>query len=169
MACNAWRRLDLRPPADLRAVCEFLNVELIYETPPNGSRGLYLLDGDRASIYVSPTMPRIGALRLILAHEIGHAILGTSGVLGACFVDEKLDGRETDPTEQEANAQASDWLLPEEKYSRFLETSRGVFTKCRVENFAEEAGINPGIVVGRLQHDSYMPYSSMRHYLTRVA
>lgn len=73
VACSAWKRLQLQPPADLRAVCDFLEVEVVYQTPPMGSRGLWVTDGHTSTIYICPELPH-RLQRLVWAHEIGHAI-----------------------------------------------------------------------------------------------
>lgn len=51
--------------------------------------------------------------------------------------------------EDEANRFAADFLIPPDKTSRLKQ----LVTDGDVEAFAEEIGIAPGIVVGRLQHD----------------
>ncbi|HEY3318460.1 MAG TPA: helix-turn-helix domain-containing protein [Coriobacteriia bacterium] len=61
--------------------------------------------------------------------------------------------------EAEANRFAGDLLIPAGEYRDFLlghEPSRE-----RVTAFAEQLGIAPSIVVGRLQHDGYVPFSQM--------
>lgn len=58
-----------------------------------------------------------------------------------------------DPTEQEAEAEASDWaaefLIPRREMASFIQ--RGAFDLASIRIFAAALGIAPGIVVGQLQ------------------
>jgi hypothetical protein len=49
---------------------------------------------------------------------------------------------------------ASDFLIPPHHYLRFVASGR--FSQAHVEAFASEVGIDPGVVVGRLQHDGHL-------------
>jgi HTH-type transcriptional regulator / antitoxin HigA len=57
--------------------------------------------------------------------------------------------RINDLLEDEANKFAADFLIPPDHASRLPTLT----TEADVRAFAEELGIAPGIVVGRLQHD----------------
>ena len=61
------------------------------------------------------------------------------------------------PSEEEANAWAGDFLIPD-KQARELPLLR---SKEAVTAFARSTGIHPGIVVGRLQHDGLIDLSWM--------
>lgn len=57
--------------------------------------------------------------------------------------------------EEEASEWAADFLIPQ---TRYADLSRWpVFSKAAITDFAEDVGIAPGIVVGRLQHDELLP------------
>lgn len=81
-----------------------------------------------------------------LFHEIGHVILG--------HINEP-DGT-TETQEEEADIFARDTLIPLEKYKAFVKTN--CFTRGCIISFANKIGIAPGIVLGRLQKDNYVPY-----------
>ena len=71
------------------------------------------------------------------------------------FIDE--EGGAGDEREAEANRFAADFLIPPEDMQRFKRYAKPPFIgKEMVERFAEELGIAPGIVVGRLQHDGML-------------
>lgn len=73
-----------------------------------------------------------------------------------------IDGGDTgmdEAKEDEANRFAANVLIPRRNYLQFVEA--GKYTKGRIKHFAEKAGIAPGIVVGRLQHEHLIP---MSHY-----
>lgn len=62
-----------------------------------------------------------------------------------------------DEREAEANRFAADFLIPPEAMQHFKRHAKPPFiSRELVERFAEELGIAPGIVVGRLQHDDLL-------------
>jgi HTH-type transcriptional regulator / antitoxin HigA len=80
-----------------------------------------------------------------LFHEICHVIKGHINM---------VDGEEQ---EEEADAYARDILISPERYGTFI--GEGCFTKDCIINFAHQTGIAPGIVLGRLQKENYVPYN----------
>ena len=60
-----------------------------------------------------------------------------------------------DKKEEQANEFASEFLIPQKELSRFLKLDR--FSIAAIQAFASYIKIAPGIVVGRLQYDSYLP------------
>jgi hypothetical protein len=68
--------------------------------------------------------------------------------------------------EQEADAFASDFLIPKGAYAQFRQ--QGPFTTERVKRFAAELGIAPGIVVGRLHYDRLLPYTHLNGLRRRL-
>lgn len=94
-------------------------------------------------------------------HEAGHVLL-----------DDRRNGRISDLNgdpiaEERANAFAADFLIPPEKYDAFRSQPARP-SKTRVKAFAEEIGIAPSIVVGRLQRDEVIPYSYMNDLKTKL-
>ena len=92
-------------------------------------------------------------------HELGHVLLHKRR---HDFVldnpDENLSDRVVDPemqqVEDEANRFASDTLIPPQALSKFIEQKQ--FTNDSIHKFAEQVGVGPGIVVGRLQHENVL-------------
>jgi HTH-type transcriptional regulator/antitoxin HigA len=94
-------------------------------------------------------------------HEAAHILLHGKRTV---FVEPK--DKKTQPDEQdelEADRFASDLLIPPDDYKRFLQQGR--FTDAAVKMFAQEIGIAPAIVVGRLQHDNLIGWN---HPLTTL-
>ncbi len=94
-------------------------------------------------------------------HEAGHLLL-----------DERRSGRISDLNdnpiaESRADAFAADFLIPPEKYEAFR-SQPGRPSKARVKAFADELGIAPSIVVGRLQRDEAIRYSHMNDLKTKL-
>lgn len=84
-------------------------------------------------------------------HEAGHILRhGKRDMFIEC--DDMTDGKE-----EEADRFASDFLIPPQSYQRLV---RSVPRSAEeVRRVANELGIAPGIVVGRLQHDGRIPRS----------
>ncbi len=87
-------------------------------------------------------------------HEAGHLLLHQDQ---AMFLEE--EGQTKDAKEAEANRFAADVLIPPEQLAQFLKERRGGISKQAITDFAHQIGIAPGIIVGRLQHDSHLPRS----------
>jgi HTH-type transcriptional regulator/antitoxin HigA len=86
-----------------------------------------------------------------LFHELGHILLhGPQAVI--------LEDTDGDPAfekqEHEANQFATDTLIPPKAYEAFLSEKR--FYANDIGRFATKAGVAPGIIVGRLQHDGHI-------------
>lgn len=96
-----------------------------------------------------------------LFHEIKHVlqqktktVFLSSDVEQAKEINAKL--------ETEADSFAQNYLIPQKEYESF---SAEHITETRITEFANEIGIHPGIVVGRLQHDGIIAqnrYAALR-------
>ena len=95
-------------------------------------------------------------------HEAAHILLHSKK---AVFVHE-TKGKLTD-ADVEANQWAADFLVPPDDWEEF--TMNSLFSQRRVVRFAEEQGISPGIVVGRLQHEGHLPWSHLNHLKVRLS
>lgn len=95
-----------------------------------------------------------------LLHEIGHIVLHGKRSI---FIEGKTKDEKHKKQESEADKFASDHLIPQKAYSEFAKDLN--FTQETIQCFAEQVGIHPGIVTGRLQHDGLLPYSK---HLCRV-
>jgi len=83
-------------------------------------------------------------------HEAGHILLHGKRDI---FLEED---NHSNIKEDEANRFAADWLIPPKEYKNFHPRG-GYFSKAEIVEFAHRLNIAPGIVVGRLQHDQYIP------------
>lgn len=92
-----------------------------------------------------------------LFHEAAHILLHGKKRI---FIDAKTKGKITE-SDVEADKWASDFLIPRPAWDGFTQSQR--FTRAAVLEFAEEQGIAPGIVVGRLQHDKRIPWNALNH------
>ena len=85
-------------------------------------------------------------------HEAAHILLHSKK---SVFIESKGKLTEADA---EANRWAAEFLIPAKDLEQFKTLSR--FTEEDIKRFAEEQGIAPGIVVGRLQYEKLVPWRS---------
>jgi HTH-type transcriptional regulator / antitoxin HigA len=85
-------------------------------------------------------------------HELGHILLHGKN---DSFLD--YDNNPSSKKEIEADEFAANSLIPINEWSKFIQKSK--FTHDYVSNFASEIDIAPGIIVGRLQKENYIPFS----------
>ena len=93
-------------------------------------------------------------------HEVGHIL--KHGKKEVFVEDGTLPSRE----EEEADRFAAENLIPARTVGSFLRTWRR--DEASLRRFADEQGIAPGIVVGRLQHDGAIPRSHLNGLRRRI-
>jgi addiction module HigA family antidote len=111
------------------------------------------LTPQRALIQLSLRFKTDDQLWFSFFHEAGHVLLHPRKGI---FVD---DGYGTSTQEKEADAFASNMLIPDDAFEDFSRVRP--FSTHRVAAFATEQNVAPGIVVGRLQHDRLIPFSQL--------
>jgi HTH-type transcriptional regulator/antitoxin HigA len=92
-------------------------------------------------------------------HELCHLLRHSKKTT---FIDTKESGIAAE-LEAEADAFASRTLIPPAAAPRLVDLT----TVAQVQAFAEELGVAPGIVVGRMQHDGYIPHSQWASLIQR--
>ncbi|MCD7955368.1 MAG: HigA family addiction module antitoxin [Lachnospiraceae bacterium] len=95
-----------------------------------------------------------------LFHELGHIMNGDVGKT-AKFVDMRTDGEK----EIKADQFAGNKLLSSDEYDKFIK--KGSFDIESIEAFASSQSVMPYVVIGRLQKEKRLPYSSYSSYRTR--
>ncbi len=71
-----------------------------------------------------------------------------------------------DEDEEAAEADARDRLIAPGAWAEFVEGA-SAFSPAAVKAYAEREEISPGIVVGRLQHEKYIPHNRLNHLRAR--
>lgn len=95
-----------------------------------------------------------------LFHEIAHILHGDYKTR---FVDfDSVSGK----AEELADQYASDTLIPPDQYHKFILSSDCTSWE-RIEAFAEAVGVEPFIVLGRLQNDEYLEWSDYPHKVVK--
>lgn len=141
----------------LQKLCSDCGVAVVFvpELPKSHVSGATRWIGkDKALIQLSLRYRSDDHLWFTFFHEAAHILKhGKKEV----FL-EKDEMQESNP-EKEADAFASDFLIPRKELRAFVR--RGSFSKVAVCHFAQALNISPGIVVGQLQHKEWIPYSHL--------
>ena len=95
-------------------------------------------------------------------HEAAHVLLHPKR---AVFLEVTSGVRENAEEESQADRFAADSLIPPKEYEAFVSARR--FSPAAIRSCARSVGIAPGILVGRLQHDGYVPFRSSLNGLKR--
>lgn len=112
--------------------------------------GASFFQGSRAVLMLSGRHKTDDHFWFSFFHEAGHLVKhGSKGV----FI-EGLEGLDAEK-EEEANRFAADVLVAPEHLKRV----KALRTEREVTAFAESIGVAPGIVVGRMQHEGWIPRS----------
>ena len=90
-----------------------------------------------------------------LMHELGHIVNGDLARQGYLM---DMNDPAAERKEQKADQFASDALLGESDYSRFI-SEHGYKNIDTIKSFAKSQGVPPFIVIGRLQKEKKIPYS----------
>ncbi|MGZ9272072.1 MAG: ImmA/IrrE family metallo-endopeptidase [Candidatus Binatia bacterium] len=87
-----------------------------------------------------------------LFHEAAHILLHANQKK-TVFLDDASKSSTNSLEEQEANAWASNFLIPAEYANALIQLPK---TRAAVCSFASTVGVHEGVIVGRLQHDHLM-------------
>ena len=96
-----------------------------------------------------------------LFHEAAHILLHSKRQVFIDAIRAKSDcnGFEESEAESEANVWAQNFLVPRSDWNRFADAFLG--SAGEVSHFAGEQGIAPGIIVGRLQREGFLPWNRL--------
>ena len=139
---------------ELNNLCASAGVAVVFvpELPKTGVYGATRWFGHKAVIQLSLRYKSNDHLWFTFFHEAGHIL--KHGRKEIFIEGNGLDGEK----EEEANKFAQDKLIPPSALRRFLAGGRPTLKK--VKSFADEIGVAPGLVVGRLQHDNILPHNT---------
>lgn len=157
-ALGKIRALTIEPPGkfvgEMRGLCANGGVAVLFvrELPRIRTWGATRwLSPDKALIQLTLQYKTDDHLWFSFFHEAGHILLhGKKDV----FLEDKS---EPNQKEEEANRFAEDFLIPKPALKEFMRS--GLKSKRDIRRFASDLSISPGIVVGQLQHNRYIPMS----------
>ncbi|MDF1596198.1 MAG: HigA family addiction module antitoxin [Acidimicrobiia bacterium] len=141
----------------LVSVCAEAGVAVVIEPEVQGASingAVRWLTPEKALIQLSGRYHRADFLWFTFFHEAGHLLLHGKR---ETFID--MDDGDTDDIERAAEAFAARTLIPDEYEAELDELN----TAADIVAFADEIGIHPGIVAGRLQRerDQYNKWPSL--------
>jgi hypothetical protein len=118
------------------------------------------LDSHRALIQLSDRYKTNDHFWFSFFHEAGHILLHGKRTLF-------LEGQDKDIRdkikEKEADVFAANFLIDPRDWQRFI--ANNSLNRKAINQFAEQLGIHPGIIVGRMQHEqitSYQNYNDLK-------
>lgn len=140
-------------------VCCDAGVAVVLAPAPKGcpvNGATKWLSPTRALVLLSVRGKSDDKLWFTFFHEAAHLLKHGKRLT---FLDILGEDGLSDGEEREANEFARDFLLPMDAFRTFAKA--GVFSAARVKAFAEQQGVSPGIVVGRLQFDGLLPWTHL--------
>jgi HTH-type transcriptional regulator / antitoxin HigA len=141
----------------LTAACAECGVSLVLLAAPSGTRvsgATRWLSPTRVLVQLSSRFKTNDQFWFTFFHEIGHVLLHRKKHQ---FIDFDMGKPTTSKEEQEADQFAADILIPASAYKQFSTVRR--FDVSSIMEFSKAAGICPGIIVGRLQHERRIHFS----------
>jgi HTH-type transcriptional regulator/antitoxin HigA len=155
---KAIRNLTVKPPQVFQKriieMCSACGVAIVFvpELPKTRVSGATRwLTPNKALIQLSLRYKSDDHLWFSFFHEAGHIIKHGKKEIFIEGTSMEMAAKKED----EANRFAADCLIPPSEYKRMIENSP--YSKAKISAFSRQLGIAPGIVVGRLQHDKYLP------------
>ncbi|WP_410659897.1 HigA family addiction module antitoxin [Amycolatopsis sp. lyj-112] len=185
------RNLTLQQPAlwqvELPRLCASLGVSLVFIPALKNthlSGVTRWLASDKVMIGLSDRFKTDDTFWFSFFHELAHVLLhgkrltfldhgkepGDDGEVDSSPIflhgDSKVPGASSE-SEREADKFAQNSLIPEQKLQKFLSLPAAV-TEQAIRTFADDVGVAPSVVVGRLQHEKIVPWSFARKLKTVV-
>lgn len=116
---------------------------------------------------------RIDNFWFVLRHEMEHVLRGHGRESEIVILDTELEGERAgtgvnvSEEERQANAAAADFGVSKKMIDKFISRKSPYFKEADLLGFAHTYQVHPGIVVGRLQHETGR-YDLFRNHLVKV-
>lgn len=117
----------------------------------------FWLDSDKAIIAMTIRGDFSDVFWFSFFHEVGHIILHPKREV---FLEDGYSDSKLQNQEDEADKFAKDLLIKNGDFKQFI--SLGDLSKSSVIKFAEQQGIKPSIIVGRLMHEEIIKYNDYK-------
>ena len=129
------------------------------------------LTAEKAIVQMSLRGKDDGNFWFTLFHELGHILLH-----GRRDVFLEMDQANPTGKEQQADAYARDQLIPRQEFEAFIRAHDGrlgsprslFLSKSDILAFASQVRVAPGVVVGRLQRDGWLPHTHCNDLKVRL-
>jgi HTH-type transcriptional regulator/antitoxin HigA len=145
----------------------FVVVEPLPHTRIDGAA--FWLDGSSPVVALSVRFDRIDSFWQTLGHELSHVDHRDEPAVDTDIVGEaRPSPAEQSTIERRADGEAAAmWIDPAELESFILRVGP-LYSRARINQFANRLVVHPGIIVGQLQHRGQIGYQAMRDTLVRV-
>lgn len=127
----------------------------------------FWLDQMTPAVAISLRLDRIDNFWFTLMHELVHIKYRHKAPIDV-DITARRSPNEVQPMEDIANAEAAQYLIPEEKLRSFIVRKSPLYYRASIVQFAQARKIHPGIVVGQLQWRDELKYSQLRDCLVAV-
>ena len=127
----------------------------------------FWLNNSSPVVALSLRFDRVDNFWFVLFHEIDHVLHG-EGKQDPIYETVEEDATGLPPNEARANAAAADYCIPKEELEGFIARVNPLFSKQAIIGFARRIGVQPGLVVGQLQHRKVIQYSFHKEMLEKV-
>jgi HTH-type transcriptional regulator / antitoxin HigA len=145
----------------------FMIVEHLPRTRIDGAA--LWLDEHSPVVALSIRLDRIDCFWFTLLHELGHIFHGHSlGIDDGIVGDGPPPVGEMPEDELVANDFARDHLIPNKEIDSFIARVRPLYSRVRINQFANRIKVHPGIIVGQLQYRGEIKYSQARDMLVKI-
>lgn len=168
-AIPTMKELCARQPADfaqaLQEECAKVGVKLVYtpclpKAPINGSTRWI---NDVPCIQMTGRHRRNDIFWFTFFHELGHILLhGKKDI----FLEDIEYADKQKGKEEEADAFSSRILLSQAEENEIIRN--GDFSANSIRNYAEKFNVHPGIIVGRLQHEKIIPFTTHSNLIEKI-
>lgn len=124
-------------------------------------------------IALSMRYDRIDAFWFTLIHELVHAdkkdgLQGSNTPLDIDLVGTQRVAVDKPDFENTADREAAEALVPEKDLDDFILRVKPLYSKARIQGFANRLKVHPGIVIGQLQFRGEISYAHSRRFLEPV-
>ncbi|MCW5982725.1 MAG: HigA family addiction module antidote protein [Bryobacteraceae bacterium] len=131
------------------------------------------LDEHSPIVAISVRFDRIDWFWHTVLHELFHVKnrdgLDANQPLDTNLVGDKATRFEDKPAfERRADESAADFLVQRTKLTDFMARVRPLYAKWKIQQFAHQMGVHPGIVVGQLQFRDEIKYYHNREMLVKI-
>jgi HTH-type transcriptional regulator/antitoxin HigA len=152
----------------------YFGVRFVVVEPLAGSRidGAAFWIDESPVIAISARLDRIDAFWFTVMHEFMHIKNADALSVDVNLLQETDRGVvisvSEETSEQRANAQAADALVPQAELDSFIRRISPLYAAARIVQFAHRIKMHPGVIVGQLQHRGELRYSAHRDFLVKV-
>jgi len=137
---------------------------IVEHLPKTKIDGVALWLNDAPVIAMSLRYERIDWFWHTLAHELSH--IRHRDTVGLDI--EIMQSEATNEIELRADREAAELLIPRGTLESFIFRIRPLYSKERINQFANTIRVHPGIIVGQLQHRGEIGYQANREMLVPV-